>query len=135
MGSKSCCQPFYRPKYVVYLNAPNKVFLSLFIDFFTNVYRKPIWIIEYVNMKLVQGGANSWLCPTGLETQQNAILIFITASCVISDGKVPVDETRKERKILTYSLVQLIIIGVFAVLGLIYSLGFLYFNISKRNHK
>ncbi|CAB4040667.1 gamma-aminobutyric acid type B receptor subunit 2-like isoform X1, partial [Paramuricea clavata] len=50
-------------------------------------------------------------------------------------GKVPVDETSKERKVLTYSLVQLIIIGVFVLLGLIYSLGFLYFNISKRSHK
>ena len=51
------------------------------------------------------------------------------------DGKVPLDETTKERKVLNYSLVQLIFIGVFAVLGLIYSLGLLYFNISKRNHK
>ncbi|XP_028407401.1 gamma-aminobutyric acid type B receptor subunit 2-like isoform X2 [Dendronephthya gigantea] len=51
------------------------------------------------------------------------------------DGKVPVDETRKERKVLIYSLAQLILIGVFAVLGLIYSLGLLYFNIEKRNHK
>ena len=60
---------------------------------------------------------------------------FVNISYVISDGKVPVDETSKERKVLTYSLVQLIIIGVFVLLGLIYSLGFLYFNISKRRHK
>ena len=50
-------------------------------------------------------------------------------------GKVPLDGARKERKVLNCSLLQLIFVSVFAVIGLIYSLGFLYFNISKRNHK
>ena len=63
------------------------------------------------------------------------MLWYLSLFLVISDGKVPLDETKKEEKVLTYSLVQLIFIDVFAVLGLIYSLGFLYFNISKRNHK
>ena len=56
-------------------------------------------------------------------------------SILISDGKVPADETKKERKIWTYSVVELVIIGVFAVLGVIYSLGLLCFNIINRNHK
>ncbi|CAB4023916.1 gamma-aminobutyric acid type B receptor subunit 2-like isoform X1, partial [Paramuricea clavata] len=49
-------------------------------------------------------------------------------------GKIPVDETTKERKILTYSILQLVVIGAFAVFGLLYSIFFLFFNISKRNH-
>ncbi|CAB4042615.1 Hypothetical predicted protein [Paramuricea clavata] len=51
------------------------------------------------------------------------------------DGKVPVDETTKERKVSTYSILQLSVIGVFAVFGLLYSILLLHFNISKRNHK
>ncbi|XP_028407396.1 gamma-aminobutyric acid type B receptor subunit 2-like [Dendronephthya gigantea] len=51
------------------------------------------------------------------------------------DGKIPVDETRKERKIMTYSIFQLAVIWILAVLGLFYSIFFFHFNISKRKHK
>jgi uncharacterized membrane protein len=54
---------------------------------------------------------------------------------VLADGKVPVDETTKERKILTYSILQLVVIAALAGFGLLYSIFLLYFNISKRNHK
>ena len=54
---------------------------------------------------------------------------------LVSDGKVHAAETKKERKIWTYSVVELIINGVFAVLGVIYSLGLLCFNVINRNHK
>jgi hypothetical protein len=75
-----------------------------------------------------------------------AFLLFVSGSSVrlvtqptvflnLPDGKVPVDETTKERKILTYSVAQLVVTGVLAVFGLLYSIFLLYFNISKRNHK
>ena len=53
----------------------------------------------------------------------------------VLDGKIPADGTSKEDRILTYSLVQLIIVGVFAIFGVAYSVTFLYFNVSKRNHR
>ena len=54
---------------------------------------------------------------------------------LLEDGKIPVDSTTKEEKILTYSTLQLVVIGILAGFGLLYSIFFLHFNISKRNHR
>ena len=45
------------------------------------------------------------------------------------------DATTKEEKVLMYSTLQLAVIGLLAGFGLFYSIFFLHFNISKRDHK
>ncbi|CAB4027904.1 gamma-aminobutyric acid type B receptor subunit 2-like isoform X1, partial [Paramuricea clavata] len=144
---ESLSYPKYRPENVEFGNIMARNYYSWFLSKtkFEGLtgphhfdHRQRLGTVRINQMRNANGTAEliqvgSFISINSAESKMN--LYESQLSKLWKDGKVPVDETTKERKILTYSILQLVVIAALAVFGLLYSIFLLYFNISKRNHK